>query len=117
MERKVIMQDYETFVFAYEVDVQYPDVSGMEHLDMLLTRSRLAEVETALTKEQRSRLAKADKILATHALQFYAAIARIANLKSWREQENAPPDHWWWYLDVLAAAPVVPYAVGELVSA
>jgi hypothetical protein len=111
------MQDYEPLIFAYEVDVQYPDVSGMEHLDMLLTRSRLAEVEPKLTKEQRSRLAKADKILFSYAVQFYTSIARIANLKSWREQESAPPDHWWWYLDVLAAAPVVAAAAGQLVPA
>ncbi len=30
---------------AYEVDVRFPDVSGMEHLDMLLNRSELARVE------------------------------------------------------------------------
>ena len=115
------MQDYEDLVFAYEVDVQYPHVSGMEHLDMLLTRSRLAEVASDLTKEQRNRLAKADQILFRHATEFYAAIARIANLKRWREQEHAPPDHWWWYLDVLAAAPRPegsrPDAVRELVPA
>ena len=115
------MMTIEERLLAYEVDVQYPDVSGMEHLDMLLTRSRLAEVKSDLTKEQRNRLAKADQILFRHATEFYAAIAQIANLKSWREQEHAPPDHWWWYLDVLAAAPHPeisrPEAVGELVPA
>ena len=30
---------------AYEVDVRFPDVSGMEHLDMLLTRSKLATAD------------------------------------------------------------------------
>ena len=39
---------------AYEVDVRFPDVSGME---------------------------------------------------IWRQQEDAPPHEWWWYLDVLAQAP------------
>lgn len=34
---------------AYEVDVRFPDVSGMEHLDMLLTRSALAEFRTQQT--------------------------------------------------------------------
>ena len=115
------MQTYEKLLFAYEAGVQDPDVSGMEHLDMLLTRSALAEVVTELSDKQRIRLAKADKILAIHAVPFYAAIARIANLKSWREQEHAPPDHWWWYLDVLAATPRPeisrPEAVGELVPA
>lgn len=108
------MQSYEDLVFAYEVDVQYPEVSGMEHLDMLLTRSRLAEVEATLTEDQQRRLAKADQRLFRHAPEFYAAIAQIANLKSWREQEHAPTNHWWWYLDVLAAAPV---GAADMVSA
>jgi hypothetical protein len=108
------MQDPEKLLFVYEAGVQDPEISGMEHLDMLLTRSSLAKFSTELTDKQRSRLAQADKILATQAVQFYRAIARIANLKSWREQENAPPDHWWWYLDVLAATPV---AVNELAPA
>jgi hypothetical protein len=44
--------------------------------------------------------------LAQHAADFYRAIAQVADLKSWREQENAPSTHWWWYLDVLLVAPV-----------
>src|SRR4051794_56219 len=110
------MQDHEHLLFAYEAGVQDPEISGMEHLDMLLTRSVLAQVEPELTDDQKSRLAAADRILATQADQFYAAIARIANLKSWREQEHARPEQWWWYLDVLAAAPVVPAALPELVA-
>lgn len=110
------MQNYEDLIFAYEVDVQYPEVSGMEHLDMLLTRSRLAVIEAELTIEQRNRLAKADRTLFYHARAFYAAIVRIANLTRWREQEQAPPDHWWWYLDVLAAAPVAPAETADLIA-
>lgn len=112
------MQDQEHLLFAYEAGVQDPEISGMEHLDMLLTRSVLAKFASELTDDQKRRLAAADKILAVHAAQFYAAIARIANLKSWREQEHAPPEQWWWYLDVLAAAPLsVPKLVAEPVPA
>ncbi len=111
------MQDAEKLLFAYEMGVQDPEISGMEHLDMLLTRSALAKIALELTERQKSRLGEADKMLASHAIQFYAAIARIANLKSWREQEQAPPNHWWWYLDVLAAAPVTPEAAVDLVPA
>ena len=32
---------HKELIAAYEVDVQFPDVSGMEHLDMLMTRSEL----------------------------------------------------------------------------
>lgn len=92
---------------AYEVDVRFPDVSGMEHLDMLLVRSELARAKRGhlLTVEQTRRLAEADRILASQAGRFYQAIRRIADLEAWRRQEGAPPEEWWWYLDVLAQAP------------
>lgn len=95
-------------VTAYEVDVRFTDVSGMEHLNMLLNRSALAEAERhhLLTVEQRARLAEADRILATQAVRFYLAIQRIADLETWRQQEQAPPEQWWWYLDVVAQLPV-----------
>ena len=101
---------------AYEVDVRFPDVSGMEHLDMLLMRSELAKAEhsSALTAEQTRRMAEADRILASQAGRFYRAIRRIADLESWRRQEDAPPQEWWWYLDVLAQAPTM--AAAELAA-
>ena len=63
-------------IAAYEVDVRFPDVSGMEHLDMLLTRSEIARCEPHLTAEQRTRLAEADKVLLQQARPFYQAIQR-----------------------------------------
>jgi len=104
-------------LYAYEVDVRFPQVSGMEHIEMFYNRSELATLETELSPEQKRRLAKADQLLLRDASLFYDAIQKIVNLKRWREQDNASPDHWWWYLDVLAAAPVVPAAVSELVPA
>jgi hypothetical protein len=32
------MTNYDQLVAAYEVDVRFPDVSGMEHLEMLCNR-------------------------------------------------------------------------------
>lgn len=96
----------EQLLKAYEVGVEDPEISGMEHLDMLLTCSELAKVADRLTHAQKVRLTRADQELTRQAEQFYAAISRIANLKSWREDEDAPPSHWWWYLDVLVEAPV-----------
>ena len=84
---------------------------------MLYNRSEIAKLEDELSNAQKARLTQADQRLICDAYLFYAAIQSIANLKRWREQDNASPDHWWWYLDVLAAAPVVPEAVGELVPA
>ena len=99
------MKNYDQLVAAYEVDVRFPDVSGMEHLEMLRTRSDIARGEAYLTAEQRARLAEADKLLLQQARRFYKAIQRIADLEAWRRQQGTPPVHWWWYLDVLAQLP------------
>ena len=91
---------------AYETDVDFPDVSGMEHLQMLMTRSELHRVEDQLTTEQRIRLADADKRFLQRAHLFYQAIQTIADLARWRETEtDVTPEHWWWYLDVVAQLP------------
>jgi len=96
------MTNYDQLVAAYEVDVRFPDVSGMEHLEMLRTHSDIARGETHLTAAQRARLAEADKLLLQQVRRFYQAIQRIADLEAWRRQQGTPPAHWWWYLDVLA---------------
>ena len=43
------MRSYDELIAAYEVDVRFPDVSGIEHLDMLLTCSKIAKGERYLT--------------------------------------------------------------------
>ncbi len=48
------MRDVEQLLSAYEVDVDFPDVSGMEHLQMLSTRSQLCKAEGELNSEQRN---------------------------------------------------------------
>lgn len=102
------MTNYDELIAAYEVDVRFPDVSGMEHLDMLLTRSEIARGEHHLTTEQRARLTEADKVLLQQAERFYQAIQRIADLEAWRRDESVLSTHWWWYLDVLAQLPELP---------
>lgn len=111
------MSDYDDLIAAYEIDVRLPDVSGMEHLDMLLTRSRIAKVEAALTPEQQQRVQAADRELMYHADRFYAAVHQIADLAAWREREEATPAEWWWYLDVLAHAPRAEVERSESVAA
>jgi len=110
------MTNYDELIAAYEVDVRFPDVSGMEHLDMLLTRSEIARGEHHLTAEQRARLAEADKVLLQQAKRFYQAIQKIADLDAWRRDENAPPAHWWWYLDVLVQVPELPARAPAMVA-
>ena len=90
---------------CYETDVQFADVSGMEHLDMLMTRSEIAQNKLHLSDEKRERVLKADRQLLQRAKQFYKSIQIIANLASWRRDENIPVTQWWWYLDIIAQLP------------
>ncbi|MEJ5308230.1 MAG: hypothetical protein WHX52_00540 [Anaerolineae bacterium] len=98
--------NYAELVTAYETDVQFPEVSGMEHLDMLMTRDEIARIEPHLSAALRERVLQADKQLMSRARQFYDAIQAIADLASWRRSKFTPITHWWWYLDVLAHLPV-----------
>jgi hypothetical protein len=98
--------NYKELLSAYETDVQFADVSGMEHLDMLMVRSEIARHEPHLTDEERQRLLKADSLLMQQAGQFYQSIQSIADLASWRRDENVPVTHWWWYLDVVTQMPI-----------
>ncbi len=97
---------YKELIAAYEADVQFPDVSGMEHLDMLMTRSEIAQNKLHLSDEEQKRVLKADRLLLRRARQFYESIQSIADLASWRRDESVPATHWWWYLDVIAQLPV-----------
>jgi hypothetical protein len=92
---------YKDLLAAYEVDVQFSDVSGMEHLDMLMTRSEIAQHEPHLSDEERQRLLQADKLLRQQSFLFYQAIQEVADLASWRREADVPASHWWWYLDVI----------------
>lgn len=89
---------------AYETDVRFPDTSGMEHLDMLLSRTKLENDKHLLTTGQRERLEAADQQMASQLDVFYAAIVQIGDLAKWREEFDPPATHWWWYLDVLSYA-------------
>ncbi|MBI3360505.1 MAG: hypothetical protein HY023_05275 [Chloroflexi bacterium] len=89
----------------YVIDTQHPDVSGIEHLQMLRNRSRLAEIEIALTPEERQRLANADQTLVAHARGFMAELSRFVDLPDERRRLGITQEQWWWYLDVLAVLP------------
>ena len=100
------MTTVEEKLSAYEVDVDFPEVSGMEHLQMLLARSELHRAGRLLDSEQKARLARTDRKLVQRARSFFEAIQAIANLTSWRERAGGvTPEHWWRYLDVLAQLP------------
>lgn len=89
----------------YLIAVKHPEVSGFEHLEMLLVRDELAQKAHHLTAEQEAQLAKADQLLLSQAAAFHAALSRITDLSQERHRRPPPVDHWWWYLDVLAQLP------------
>jgi hypothetical protein len=100
------MTNYTQLIEAYEADVEFPQVSGMEHLHMLMRRSEIARGEAHLSGEQRQRLSQADQALLRQARQFYAAIQAVADLGQWRRNQAASPTQWWWYLDIIAQLPL-----------
>jgi len=97
--------ELEMWLTQYETDVRFPDVSGFEHLDMLLTRSRIFAARKSMTPEQKERLAEADQQLLAGAETFLHAIAAVASLTEWRVNSAGSPEEWWWYLDVLVNVP------------
>ena len=92
----------------YRIDVKHPAVSGIEHLQMLRTRSQLAKNEPALGPAEQIALAEADRQLAARAAEYAAELSRFVNLAEERRRLQPPPNEWWWYLDILAQTPFFP---------
>lgn len=90
----------------YCICVEFPDVSGMEHLEMLQVRDRINEIESQLTTDEKTLLAKADRQLIEKAKDFFQELSRVVNLAERRENQAISPARWWWYLDVLASLPI-----------
>ena len=99
-------QTIERLIRGYQAGVQHPEVSGMEHLQLLQVRSKLADILHELSKVEQAQIAQADQILLANANAFWEAINEIADLDAWRIQGNIPHDHWWWYLDIIVHLPV-----------
>jgi hypothetical protein len=89
----------------HSMDVQHPEVSGAEHLEMLQIRDRLAELESTLTSEEQDALAEADRVLVERATAFYQELLRFLDLAAYRREHGIPPARWWWYLDVVSHLP------------
>ncbi len=51
----------------YTVDVEFPDVSGAEHLEMLQLRDKLFKIEATLSVSEKKALAEADRRLVEQA--------------------------------------------------
>ncbi len=93
------------FLAHYRVDVQHPEVSGAEHLEMLQLRDQLAGLALTLTPEEQDMLAEADRVLVTQAAAFVQELQRFLNLPAYRHEHAISPARWWWYLDVVCHVP------------
>jgi hypothetical protein len=94
-------QEIHGLLEQYIEDIDHPDVSGFEWLDLLSLRSTLAEGEASLSYTQRRRLEEVDARLLAAAPLALARLVEIAPLPELRQRVNASPSHWWWYLDLL----------------
>ena len=92
-------------VVHYRVDVQHPEVSGAEHLEMLQIRDQLVELESTLTSQEQNALAEADRILVERASAFHQELLRFLDLAVYRREHGIPPARWWWFLDVISHLP------------
>lgn len=92
----------------YVVDVEYPEVSGIEHLQLLETRSQLARIELTLSAAERQALVDADRKLASQADKFLTELSRFVDLTEERKRRQPLSTEWWWYLDILVRAPALP---------
>jgi hypothetical protein len=89
----------------YCVDVQHPEVSGAEHLEMLQIRDQLVALEPTLTPEEHVALGEADRTLAEQGQAFHQELQRFLDLGVYRREQRIPPERWWWYLDVIRYVP------------
>ena len=85
--------------------VQSPAASGFEHLNTLLVRDHLFEARSTLTAEEQAMLLKADYLLFKQATAFLAELEMMTSLAYERQAREAPPEQWWWYLDVIEHLP------------
>lgn len=90
---------------SYQINVEYLDVSGFEHLETLQIRDQLALIETELSEVQKQQLSLAYQLLIKKSKKFYAELSTLIDLKKKRELENISSTSWWWYIDILAKLP------------
>jgi hypothetical protein len=98
----------------YMTSVEFPEVSGLEHLEMLQIRDKLFELEATLSDGEKEALNKADRRLVERVAEFHKGLSRFINFEQRRQAQQIPATHWWWYLDVLAQLPeLYPLAVEQ----
>jgi hypothetical protein len=77
----------------YSIQVDYPDVSGSEHLEVLQIRDRLAEAESGFTDEERAILVEADRKLMMNTMKIYQVFRCIKLFTKWFGSINEVANH------------------------
>lgn len=93
-------EEYKKWVEDYLVDTQNLDVSGFEHLQMLMNRDRIEQIKDELDAATRQILHTADRLLYMDAVKTYIEASKIFSFEDKRLERSITPSHWWWYLDV-----------------
>jgi hypothetical protein len=89
----------------YAIQVEYPNVSGAEHLETLRNRDLLSEMEDDFSDEERKALVTSDRILMSNAAEVCQELSGFVNLDKYRLSKGICSRQWWWYLDVLTYLP------------
>ena len=89
----------------YSIQVNYPDVSGAEQLEMLTLRDQIFQNENLLNSQEKQILSDADQQLIANASQIYTELSKFIDLIHYRETQKITPQQWWWYLDVISRLP------------
>ncbi|MCY7369091.1 MAG: hypothetical protein LH474_13175 [Chamaesiphon sp.] len=89
----------------YAIQMDYPTVSGAEHLETLEIRDQLSEIESSFSVEDRAFLFAADRKLMANIIAIHQELSRFIDLAKYRSEQHISPQQWWWYLDVLSYLP------------
>lgn len=95
----------EKLLRSYCVGVEDPEVSGIEHHHTLCVRSELENMQDQLRPSQLLQLVQADRRLIKQAKAFWKQLSAIVDVEKERQRLGEGTNHWWWYLDVIAAMP------------
>ncbi|MEZ4623139.1 MAG: hypothetical protein R2867_47620 [Caldilineaceae bacterium] len=104
------------YLQRYAVAVQHPEASGFELLDMLMLRDKVAVQTETLEPDEKQQLATADRQLILNAGIICKELASVTDFPYERNQRNPTAKEWWWFLDILATAPV-PAVHGDVTMA
>lgn len=89
----------------YIASLDYPNVSGAEHLELLNIRDQIEEIVNTFNPREKRKLREADRKMLANMAIIYQEISRFIDLSNYRNQQGISPHQWWWYLDVLSFLP------------